>query len=610
MWFFRFFAFIVFLGSAFLTSGFGCECAGLLKPTIREDIAYRVSLSKVVFEGQIESFQIGLRKVFSVGSPGVIKDQPFHYGLYKVRALRIYKGPKQSSFEIVTGIGGGDCGIRLQIGAKYLIYASGDQEDYPGQLYTCECDRTAFLDYALADLRFLRDQPPAPEDVVKHVAMDTEREGPLGTISGKITRSDGKPVDDLDLKVWWLKDGLRRYAWWAGPGVWPDSAGNYKMQLGEAGQFFVGATSRKGSSSQFMGFYENAGRMEDASVINVRLGERTDNVNFVLKPQPLYEVRGIVRTADGKPRPPGKLEISLGNEWDYFSNRKQSILASSGTFAISGVYPGRFQVMAQFTPDNLTETEAWFAEVKEILVPEQRNNVVITLRRGISEGIAVENSFVTLAGIPFDSPVIKVFSGDMVEVVYRGDPLKQRVYGTPPEPGKRMKIRIEGIDCPSADQPFGKEAKKFTADLVSGKTVYVSAVQNMVSGKPLKYANVDADSVARLIVDGVNVSESLLKAGLAWHRTWDSADISLARMEAMARTERRGIWSLKNTVDPLAPRDSKKESKTILYRANPADKLFHKPECKHYNCKNCSISFKSRDEALVNGFSPCPFCLP
>ena len=43
-------------------------------------------------------------------------------------------------------------------------------------------------------------------------------------------------------------------------------------------------------------------------------------------------------------------------------------------------------------------------------------------------------------------------------------------------------------------------------------------------------------------------------------------------------------------------------------RGNIRSRVFHSPECEHYDCKNCSIEFKNSEVALQAGFAPCRFC--
>jgi hypothetical protein len=67
-----------------------------------------------------------------------------------LRVTRRWKGPVADTLVIRTGEGGGDCGIRFQVGAEYLVYASGENE-----LYTGICHRTRPLVQAGEDVQAL-----------------------------------------------------------------------------------------------------------------------------------------------------------------------------------------------------------------------------------------------------------------------------------------------------------------------------------------------------------------------------------------------------------------------------------------------------------------------
>ena len=48
----------------------------------------------------------------------------------------------------------------------------------------------------------------------------------------------------------------------------------------------------------------------------------------------------------------------------------------------------------------------------------------------------------------------------------------------------------------------------------------------------------------------------------------------------------------------------------IVYHGNVKSKVFHRPGCRYYDCKNCAATFASRDEALNAGYRPCKVCNP
>lgn len=48
---------------------------------------------------------------------------------------------------------------------------------------------------------------------------------------------------------------------------------------------------------------------------------------------------------------------------------------------------------------------------------------------------------------------------------------------------------------------------------------------------------------------------------------------------------------------------SSSQSGTV-YHGNSSSKVYHAPGCQHYNCKNCTVALKSKEEAAQRGFRP------
>ena len=115
---------------------FGCSCAMSGPPCQMTWTADAVFSGTVMSITQIEDELLGFRRQSLLVKMNV--DRPF---------LKASPGP----IEIVTGMDGGDCGYRFNVGVKYLVYAwkSG------GQLTTGICSRTRPLADAQEDLQYL-----------------------------------------------------------------------------------------------------------------------------------------------------------------------------------------------------------------------------------------------------------------------------------------------------------------------------------------------------------------------------------------------------------------------------------------------------------------------
>lgn len=51
-------------------------------------------------------------------------------------------------------------------------------------------------------------------------------------------------------------------------------------------------------------------------------------------------------------------------------------------------------------------------------------------------------------------------------------------------------------------------------------------------------------------------------------------------------------------------------SADLVYHGNVKSRIFHRPSCRWYFCKNCVAIFKSREAAIQAGYRPCKVCRP
>lgn len=105
---------------------------------------------------------------------------------------------------------------------------------------------------------------------------------------------------------------------------------------------------------------------------------------------------------------------------------------------------------------------------------------------------------------------------------------------------EQYKIRLDAIDCPEKKQAYGQKAKEFISGLVFSKTVSVE-----ISGMDRygRYLGV-------VTVAGVDVNRSMIRNGYAWHYKQYSKDMELDELEALARSERLGLWKDDNPIPP------------------------------------------------------------
>ena len=182
------------------------------------------------------------------------------------------------------------------------------------------------------------------------------------------------------------------------------------------------------------------------------------------------------------------------------------------------------------------------------------------------------------------------------------------------------RVRLADIDCPEIGQPHGAQAKAFTFRLVFGHDVSIET-----RGLD-QYTRV----IGRVDVGGTDVSDALVRAGWAWVYTRGAADRALSEAERSARARGIGLWADVSPTPPWAwrrahdPNGSKAGApetprRMSADRVDPRDargpfhgntqsRVFHRPECPHYNCKHCDEAFLSVESAIEAGYTPAGDC--
>lgn len=118
--------------------------------------------------------------------------------------------------------------------------------------------------------------------------------------------------------------------------------------------------------------------------------------------------------------------------------------------------------------------------------------------------------------------------------------------------GYRVRVKIDGVDCPELGQDFGKNAKEFTSALVYGKVIEVNIIGFDKSKTPFAY----------MLVDKGDVGLELLKAGLAWNlKGTKNDDPVYSIVENEVKANKIGLWSKSN---PIAPWEFRKDALKLI----------------------------------------------
>lgn len=130
---------------------------------------------------------------------------------------------------------------------------------------------------------------------------------------------------------------------------------------------------------------------------------------------------------------------------------------------------------------------------------------------------------------PLEGVALEVQDGD--SFVFRGDD------------GRRLKIRVSGIDAPERQQPFADASRRYLGSLLRDRRLRIEPVKLDVYGR----------TVARVVVlDGEpperDAGLAQLEAGLAWYFRRYRSDLPPEeaprywQAEAAARDGRSGLW--------------------------------------------------------------------
>lgn len=124
--------------------------------------------------------------------------------------------------------------------------------------------------------------------------------------------------------------------------------------------------------------------------------------------------------------------------------------------------------------------------------------------------------------------VVKIIDGDTFDVLF-----EKSIY----------RIRLNGIDCPERNQPFGNKAKIYLSELCFEKNVLIYIIS-----KDSKYKERWMGEAT--IIDGPNINQEMIVKGYAWHYKRYSNDTILAKLELEAKLNKVGLWQQENPIPP------------------------------------------------------------
>nr|MBI3614194.1 thermonuclease family protein [Nitrospirota bacterium] len=117
--------------------------------------------------------------------------------------------------------------------------------------------------------------------------------------------------------------------------------------------------------------------------------------------------------------------------------------------------------------------------------------------------------------------------------------------------GVARPVQLVGIDCPELKQPYGKQAKRYVAQLALNQEVMV------------KEEGPGAEGLLGLVTlpDGRVLNQELVRAGYCWWARQYRGDDALPLLEAEAHAAQQGLWADPEPVPPWEWRKMKVKPK-------------------------------------------------
>ncbi len=148
-------------------------------------------------------------------------------------------------------------------------------------------------------------------------------------------------------------------------------------------------------------------------------------------------------------------------------------------------------------------------------------------------------AFFPLYTLFFQPAVASEFEAEVLEVV-DGDTIKIR------HQDQVLRVRLQGIDAPERNQPFGSEATNYLATKVDGMRI------SILSSGHDKYGRL----LGKIMLNGEDINRHLLELGYAWWYRYYRDQQSLTDQHAYELAEekakffKRGLWSDPEPINP------------------------------------------------------------
>jgi Carboxypeptidase regulatory-like domain len=367
-------------------------------------------------------------------------DQQYQQRLVSFAIEEAFRGPHETSAEVITGVWDGDCGFGFIRGERYLVYAYTNPQD--NKLYTSICQRTRALSEAGEDLQYIRGLSSAAQGALIYgEAQRSRRDGEQESMAGiKIS------IEGREKRVEMMTDLKGRFS----AGGLP--AGAYKVKI----SLPQGLTS--GSTEQEI-------KVADRGCAIVYFGVESDG-----------RLSGRVLDAKGQPMPKVEIALCHPEEKRYRSVFNSVYSDKDGLYEFKAIPPGRYALGVRF--DGLTSQNRPFPQIYYPGVENIDQAAIVN----IGDGERIEKYDLVLPPPPAEHSVegVVVWPDGRPALNARIEYSQVNVpiaYGAKPDREGRFSFKIyDGL----------KITMRATVEIEEGKYIYSDWVEASVIGEDVK----------------------------------------------------------------------------------------------------------------------------
>jgi hypothetical protein len=300
---------------------------------------------EAIFEGTVTKAQLKGSlfdaKAGDLISADVDGDSPFMLVSFDIS--HSYSAQQSKTFQLRTGLGGGDCGVTFEVGKQYLVYAFKNES---GEFSTGICSGTSALDDSKAAIASLRGEPVASAQPERPVPPPTR-------LCGHIV--DGNRASFSETRLMFL--GVNNKSPVPSDQADVNDDGSFCALNIPLGEYYLLYVSGDSESPDSFAFFPGVTKFSDAETIAIKSGQQVEGLLLKVPFQPSYSVSGSVSSFDKSFANLRPKVILLKEDQIYLGLDYRQDLSPDGTFAFTRVLRGKYRAIIAVDGDDASK---WF----------------------------------------------------------------------------------------------------------------------------------------------------------------------------------------------------------------------------------------------------------